>query len=169
MAPSLSSARERAWIPSAKSVPAGSVVSASRSSAARATFGLADPCGRLDELGQAPHGRIRIDVVRRHLAGRRRRLVVAARGRCRGRQRPTGRPSPRDPPRHASAIVTVASIKADASASLPCKDRSRSAAKGGSWLPVAAATLSLSAMSASAPARSPFHILSIATDGEEQR
>ena len=50
-------------------------------------------------------------------------------------------------------------ITAEASASLPSSARSLSATQGPAGLPVAADTLSASAMSAPAPAKSPIHAL----------
>jgi hypothetical protein len=55
-------------------------------------------------------------------------------------------------------------IKAELSASLPWSDRSLSKVNGGKWLAVAAATLSVSAASAAAPAKSPNHVVAIPSE-----
>ena len=61
----------------------------------------------------------------------------------------------------AAACSMAVSIAADASASRPCRAWSRSKVKGAMRLPVAAATLSVSAMIEEEPAKSPIHVLAI--------
>ena len=92
-------------------------------------------------------------------ARRRRRLVVAGEAVVEDRGRPLGDPSPPDP---APGRWLVRSWPRSARRPrLPSLAATRAGAprQGGSWLPVTAATVSLSAMSRRAPARSPFHAL----------
>ena len=89
--PSLSSARERASMPSAQSVPAARrrLRRAARGRAAR-DVGLPAPDGGLDQLGQRPGGQEQLGASRARLLGRRQRLLVAAEAVVEDRGRPAG-------------------------------------------------------------------------------
>ena len=100
----------------------------------------------------------RIECVSRWPAGPPPRLVVTAEAVVQDRGRPV-RVGRRHPLSRAAACSIALAISAEASASLPCSAQSLSAMYGGKRLPVAAATLSVSAISAAAPAKSPIHAL----------
>ena len=124
-------------MPSAKSLAAGCVVSASRSSASRPRFGLLHARGRLDQLGQRPHRHQQLERVRRWPAGPPLPPPRSGRGRCRARQPPSARRPP-CPALRPSACSIALAISAEASASLPCKARSISAVRARSgcrWPP----------------------------------
>ena len=93
-APSCSSARQRATIPSATSLPQGSAVSSSRSRALAGEVIVARVGGRLDELWQCPHatGRCqrRPEDGRGRLPRGGRRLFVAGEAVVEDRGRPVG-------------------------------------------------------------------------------
>ena len=142
----------------ATSVPQGWVVSASRSSASRASSASPARAAASTSSGSARTVGKDLDGARRGLSGGRHSLLVAGEAVVQDRGRPMrvdrhAVPSPR------SRSIAVA-ISAAASASLPCEGpRAVSAAHGTKRLPVAATTLSISAMSEAAPAKSPIHAL----------
>ena len=155
-APSLSSARQRASMPSATSVPQGCVVSASRASASRASPASAMRTAASTSSGSAHmdiHGLRESEVARRAADAassyRARPLYRTAAAQC---AQATASPCP-----PAAACSIALAIAAEASASLPCSARSLSDVRGAMRLPVAAATLSVSATSEAVPAKSPIH------------
>ena len=86
--PSLSSARERASIPSAQSVPAALVASDQPPQGVGGAPGLPGPGGRLDQLDQRPSGETQLAWVFAAPFGRGQRLVVAAEAVVEHRGRP---------------------------------------------------------------------------------
>ena len=73
-----SSARERAWIPSAQSVPAALVISTRNRRATSGALRLSGPGRRLDQLDRGPGGQPQLVGVFAALLGCRQRPVIAA-------------------------------------------------------------------------------------------
>ena len=155
-APSLSSARQRASMPSAHVGAAGPRRLREPLERVTGELGLACARGRLDELGQRPHGP-RVEGVRGGLPGRRCRLLVAGEAVVQDRGRPVrpGRPPALAlrPRRARSRSLSLRRPRLPALAVPGASARRRAR-----WrLPVTAATLSVSAMTDAVPAKSPIH------------
>ena len=101
------------------------------------------------------HMEIQARTRSRWRAGPPTRLARSGRDRCTGPRQPSAPRPPPSPDLRPWLARAPSRSAAEASASLPCSARSRSSGVGRDRLPVAAATLSLSAISEAAPAKSP--------------
>ena len=119
---------------------------ASRSSAIACELGVASAHGRLDQLWERERGYPRLEGIRDGSPGRRCRLLVAGEAVVQDRRRPV-RVGRSDPLTLGWLARSFSRSSAEASASLPCSARSLIKVKGGNAVPVAAATLSASAIS----------------------
>ena len=161
---------ERASMPSAKSVPLGWVVSASRSSASRASSDVAARARPPRRARAAPTSTPTARRCSRWLAGPPTPPPRSGRDRCRGPRPPSAPDRRRCPALRPRLARCALAIAAEASASLPCRaaePQQACRARSGSRSPPPRSRLS--AISEAAPAKSPDPRVSQAQRGEVDR